>query len=327
MTLSLFGAAVVPSLLILWYFRNRDLHPEPRSVVMRTFWYGVLITVPAALGEHFETRLFALVIHESPLAASLNSAFLCAAFIEELLKFWVLWSYASKTQAFDEPMDGIVYGVTASLGFATLENILYVSQHGMGTAVVRALLAVPGHAAWGAIMGYYVGQSRFGDPALRANQLFFGLAVPVVLHGLYDFPLMWIDKDPEVKSAFGGLLLLPVAVVAGSWWFSVRQVRRLRAQQEGGLFSPQPVEDTSDSRRARAPVGRTFIQWVKIAAGGLLATWGGLITLGVVLGVVVGGASRDDWMNLAIGTGLIGLCPLLAGVALFSSGVRRPATV
>ncbi len=325
MTLSLFGAAVVPSLLILWYFRNRDLHPEPRSVVMRTFWYGVVITVPAALGEHFETRLFALVSDASPLAASLNSAFLCAALIEELLKFWVLWSYASKTQAFDEPMDGIVYGVTASLGFATLENILYVSQHGMGTAVVRAVMAVPGHAAWGAVMGYYVGQSRFGDPALRVNQVFLGLAVPIVLHGLYDFPLMWVDKDAQAKGAFGWMLILPVAVVIGSWWFAVRQVRRLRADQEGGRFAPVAVEDTTDNRVARQPVGRTLVQWVKIAIGGLLATWGGLITLGIALGVAVGDNKAQDLTKLAIGTAIIGLLPLLAGAALFASGVRRPA--
>ena len=81
---------------------------------------------------------------------------------EETFKYLVLTRYSARHRAFDEPMDGIVYGAVASLGFAALENLLYVGSGDLGTAVARAATAVPGHAFTGAIMGYYVGQARFG---------------------------------------------------------------------------------------------------------------------------------------------------------------------
>jgi len=319
MTIPLFGAAIVPSLLLLWYFRARDLNPEPRAVILGTFWLGVATTIPAAIGEHLETQIVHAA-HLGPLATSVNDAFLSAALFEEALKFAVLWGYASRHKAFDEPMDGVVYGATASLGFATLENILYVAQHGLGVAVLRAVLSVPGHAAWGALMGYHVGQARFGDPADRGRHLALALALPIGLHGLYDFAIMYHTALKDTGTPW--LLAVPIVVVALSWRLVVGQVRRLRADQErAGQVAAQ-----ADGGEARPrSLVRPLWAWVQILLGGAAASWGGLVTIGVAIGVAVDSVKQDNMTALALGTALIGVIPLAVGVALFARGLRSRA--
>ncbi|MCP5113023.1 MAG: PrsW family intramembrane metalloprotease, partial [bacterium] len=175
-------SAVVPSLLLMWYFHVRDTFPEPPRVVWTTFALGIAIVVPVVMmAWPFDQFAEALA---DPFLYGLAAAFLAAAIPEELFKLVVLWRYSARHLEFDEPMDGVVYGVAVSLGFATLENILYVSEGGLAVAALRALTAVPGHAFLGAIMGYYVGQARF---AASGRRVFLAKAfiVPVVLHGLY----------------------------------------------------------------------------------------------------------------------------------------------
>ncbi|MHC4329963.1 MAG: PrsW family intramembrane metalloprotease [Planctomycetota bacterium] len=152
-------SAVIPSLLLLRYFYKRDLNPEPRGVLIKTFLLGILIVVPVIIVAWPLWLLNSRLDH--PMLAGLYTALLCAAVPEEFFKFLVITRYSARNPAFDEPMDGVVYGATASLGFATLENILYVVRGGWMVAAARALTAVPCHACLGAILGYYVGQGRF----------------------------------------------------------------------------------------------------------------------------------------------------------------------
>ena len=134
-----------------------------------------------------------------------------------------------RNRAFDEPMDGIVYGVVASLGFATLENILFVFNGGMSVAVSRAFTAVPLHAFVGAIMGYYVGQA-WRHPEERRRYILQGYGIAVLLHMLYDFPLMAMAEVEEVGTVLLlGLCTLGVLMVC--WLWTVRLVRRLRREQ------------------------------------------------------------------------------------------------
>ena len=312
MSWPLLGAAITPSLLIFWYFAARDLNPEPSSILRRTFFYGVLTTIPAVfleLGEGALTGTKAL----PPVAASLNDAFLSAALVEELLKFSVLYFYARRQQAFDEPMDGIIYGVTASLGFATLENVLYVAEHGMGTAIVRAIFAVPGHAVYGALMGYFVGQAQFGDQQARGRNLALALLVPIGLHGLYDFPLMLLDKSQQI----GVLILVPVAVVAGAWMVVRKLVLRLHAEQvqlaRQGVVPTEPLPQPEPKR--------TLGAWLQLIIGGALASWGGMVALGLVV-ILVDDKPDPNLPNILIGCAIIGLLPLVLGLALFRAGLR-----
>jgi RsiW-degrading membrane proteinase PrsW (M82 family) len=229
-------AALLPSLLLLWYFTSRDVFPEPRGALIKTFFLGCLAVLPVVLVGVPVLLLFVQPLARvNPLAAAVSAAFLTAAVPEEFFKFVVVAYWCARQPEFDEPMDGIVYGVTASLGFATLENILYVSGGGLEMALGRAFTAVPCHAFLGAIMGYYVGQARF-RPERRRALLATGLGVAMLLHGLYDAPLLVLQFGGEallnahplftvglVAFAFGLLLFM------GLW--TIALVRRLRHEQ------------------------------------------------------------------------------------------------
>src|ERR1051325_6229540 len=163
-----FAFAGVPTFLLLGYFRARDLNPEPAKMLWATFALGVLICFPV-LPFEWASEWILSPLKPSPYFHGFFDALFGAAMPEEFFKFLVVALFCARSKEFDEPMDGIVYGAVASLGFASLENIGYVFGEGggMGIAMLRALTAVPGHAFMGAIMGYFIGQARFGVPAAR----------------------------------------------------------------------------------------------------------------------------------------------------------------
>lgn len=234
------AAAVIPALAILYYFYRKDLNPEPRGALLMTFFLGVLTTLAIIVLNWPIDMLGSLFTTSHPVVISAYLAFIGAAIPEEGAKFWVLMRYSARHRAFDEPMDGIVYGVAASLGFATLENILYVSAGGWSAALLRAFTAVPAHACFGAIMGYYVGQATFFTR--RPGTAWLGLFAAMLAHGLYDWLLMTITTSfesapehwryPEQRfeviglASLGWLVLMIFQVV----WV-VRKVRALRRQQ------------------------------------------------------------------------------------------------
>ena len=231
-----FFAAITPPLLLLWFFHSRDLNREPRAVVWRAFVFGMLAIVPDVLIALPLDKLLIVRLSE-PFSKTLLKVLLTAAAPEELCKLFVIWFYCARHREFDEPMDGIVYGAIVGLGFATLENVLYVAQSGIGIALLRAFTAVPGHAFMGAIMGYFVGQAKFrgsGKGALLAK----AYLVPVALHTLVDlgpiFALV-IKNTPDehrYKPIVVALLALMLAVLVFEWRWALRLLRRLRAEQE-----------------------------------------------------------------------------------------------
>ena len=189
-------AALLPSVLLVRYFVRSDRYPEPGNVLWCTFLLGCAIVIPVCVLE-----LVVSVFLEDvggPITQALILAFVVAAACEESFKFLVLHRYCARCPEFDEPMDAVVYGAVASLGFATLENILYVVEGGLWVAVTRAVTAVPAHACFGAVMGYYYAQARFGSSGERS--LVPVLAVPILLHGLYDLPLflLYSQENPVV---------------------------------------------------------------------------------------------------------------------------------
>jgi RsiW-degrading membrane proteinase PrsW (M82 family) len=120
--------ALVSSALLAWYFHSRDLRPEPARAIWATFGLGVVIIAPVLLVDWPIVGLLERLGLRPELGGTAD-AFLVAAIPEEFFKFVVLWFFASRRRWFDEPMDGIVYGVIASLGFATLENIQIGRAH------------------------------------------------------------------------------------------------------------------------------------------------------------------------------------------------------
>tara|TARA_B100000029_G_scaffold438737_1_gene454901 strand:- start:3409 stop:4089 length:681 start_codon:yes stop_codon:yes gene_type:complete len=179
-------ATVLPSIIILFFFIFSDKFKEPKKSIIKVFFYGVLITIPAyvlnsAFYDYFFYRTYA--------SEHLIGSFLTAAPLEEGLKFLVLFFLVYKMKDFNEPMDGIVYGVCVSLGFATLENFYYVygidweGQSPMFVAWIRAFSAVPMHALAGCFMGYFFMKYSFVS---KKDNLFFCFFIPFLLHGFYN---------------------------------------------------------------------------------------------------------------------------------------------
>ena len=229
------AAALVPGLLLVWYFTSRDRFPEPRHRVWKTFGLGCAIVVPVVpiallLSLPFEGAA-------NPHFRALTQAFFGAAIPEEALKLAVLFWYCRRKHEFDEPMDGLVYGATVSLGFATFENVLYVLDGGLTVALLRAFTAVPGHAATGAIMGFYLGLAHF-LPHRRRRYLWLAFLVPVALHGLYNYPAMLAQIQsaaagelPDAMAGFIALGLLGALVVEVAWAL-ILQRRLVRSQRQ-----------------------------------------------------------------------------------------------
>ena len=179
---------IVPSIIIFCYFYFSDKFKEPKQVIAIVFVLGVLICFPAGIVNDFIVKNFQ---EDNDLSRRLYSSFLTAAWVEELLKFLVLYFIVLRRSEFNEPMDGIVYGVTVSLGFATYENYSYVfywaEEWGIDPyqmAVWRSYSAVPLHGLCGCVMGFYFGMYSF---TANKKYLILSLLIPYVAHGLYNF--------------------------------------------------------------------------------------------------------------------------------------------
>ena len=179
---------IIPSVIILFYFIFSDKFREPKKLIIITFLFGVLATIPAGYLNHYILTIFG---NNNIINNALLSGFFAGGFVEEILKFSVLYFYILKEKEFNEPMDAIVYGVVVSLGFATLENIEYVyfSNHlaemsSREIAIIRSFSAIPLHALCGVIMGYYFGEYVFSN---NGRFLGYSLIVPIIFHGTYNF--------------------------------------------------------------------------------------------------------------------------------------------
>jgi len=220
----------LPSLIILRFLYKRDVNPEPRRVLLKTFGFGFILAIPVLVITYFLAPLVWKI--ENPMLAAMYWSLFCAAIPEEFFKFMILTRYCTKNPAFDEPMDGIVYGVTASLGFATLESMMFVSRVGWESAIARALTAVPAHACFGVVMGYFVSREFFHPK--KGLSIGFGLLAAIFLHALYDYPLvvnqLWqLNPDSPIELAVKlGLFTLFAMVFVFMIVWAIRLMKRVR---------------------------------------------------------------------------------------------------
>ncbi len=199
--------ALAPCLFFLWYFYHRDKYePEPKKKIIKIFLLGAVMVIPAGIIEYL--LIYGLNLITSGIITIFIMSFIIIAPAEELLKFFAVKKWIYKSIEFDEVMDGIVYTVSASLGFATVENIIYVLSHGIGVGIARAFLAIPGHAFFGALMGYYIGLAKFHKE--KENSLIFkGVFFAIFLHGLYNFLLL--------TQTILALLVIILLIILGFW--------------------------------------------------------------------------------------------------------------
>jgi protease PrsW len=185
--LTLLALAIAPGIAICLFIYAKDKYnKEPIGLLIGSFIRGMLCTIPAiGIQLLFDTDLDDVKV--LPIWKVAVFAFGVVAISEELCKYLAVKWYAWRKPAFDEPIDGIVYAVMVSMGFATLENVGYVLEHGFATGVMRMFLAVPAHATFGVLMGYYMGLAKFSEPGKQPQYLFLSRFWPVIFHGSYDF--------------------------------------------------------------------------------------------------------------------------------------------
>ncbi|MFN7252171.1 MAG: glutamic-type intramembrane protease PrsW [Anaerobacillus sp.] len=214
---SIIFASLAPSLALLCFFYLKDKYnSEPLGMVFRSFIFGALLVFPVLVIQYAFQE-------EGYLINTLSQAFISAALFEEFFKWFILFYTAYKHAEFNQHYDGIVYGVSVSLGFATMENIFYLVAYGYGVdlALVRALLPVSGHALFGVIMGYYFGKAKFSNKSNEKKLLLFAFLIPWLLHGMYDYILF--------VSNYWVYMMLPFMIFL--WWLALKKVKLANEKQ------------------------------------------------------------------------------------------------
>lgn len=197
----LLGISILPTIILLLVIYSKDSYEkEPFSLLVQLFLLGVASIIPAVILEMIGETVWEILLGENSIAYNFVYAFFVVALAEEGFKFLFTVLRTWKNRNFNYKFDGIVYTVFVSLGFATLENILYVFQNGIGTGIMRAILSVPGHAIDAVFMGYFYGIAKQcsarGQKERCVLNMVLSLMVAVALHGFYDFCLfeggLWI---------------------------------------------------------------------------------------------------------------------------------------
>lgn len=304
------AAAVAPALLMLWLVIAAGDRPGPPGRVWTAFFLGAAsisllgaVRAPfAAIVDTPENRWLALALHSA----------LGVAAPEEALKVLVIVAVSARRRPFADPMDTIVYGAAAGLGFAAYENLAYLVQHAeiwRSLAALRSVLTVPFHGALGIIAGAYLAIARSGT-ALGANRHHrdwarvssgvLMLVAPLALHTGFDFPLLALRQIPDLATSTR-LVLGATSILIGfsSIGFAIRLVRRVGRHQ-----APR-----TDIARARlSQLRRMWALWVTGGAAGFIG-------LAFVL------TSIHHWMvnpehNVALVLVPIGLVSMLVGGGL-----------
>ena len=222
-----FLSALIPAIALLGYIYWRDRKsPEPLKQLLKATAWGVL-AIPLTLVIVYPLQWIGIIPDEfTTISGAIYDAFMSAAIPEEFSKLLLLWLFLRKNPYFDERMDGIVYAVCVSLGFAGLENILYVvmNQEWASVALSRAIFAVPGHFCFGVVMGYFYSLAKF-EPQHRTRYSALALIAPIVAHGIYD-SLLFI-MQVYIPSWLESILLLAFLVFCFYLWkWASRSIKR-----------------------------------------------------------------------------------------------------
>lgn len=212
---------VLPSIIWLLFYLRKDVHPESNPMILKIFFYGMLITIPAVL---WEMGIFSQIekFNLSPIWISILNTFLGAALIEEVLKYLVVKEKVLNSAEFDEPIDAVLYMIIAALGFAALENILILFPLGPGLFIgkaisisaLRFLGATFLHTLCSGLVGYFLALAIF-EKKKATKLIFTGLTISIFLHGLYNFAIMEVEGELKFLIALAILIGLAVFLTCG----------------------------------------------------------------------------------------------------------------
>jgi len=210
--------SLAPVLIIAGYIYFRDKYEkEPIKLLLFALLAGGITVIPILFVEQFLDGFTAFF---PGLTSAAWNAFVVAAFSEELFKYIALYLLIWKRPEFNEKFDGIVYAVFVSLGFAAVENVMYVLEGGIETGMMRAFTAVPAHAIFGITMGFYFGLAKFYKKERKVLKM-KALLYPIILHGIYDFILM-----TGIQWLTGVFILFVIFLYV----FGLKKVKRLSNQ-------------------------------------------------------------------------------------------------
>lgn len=198
--------ALAPGIAICLFIFYKDVYNrEPKLNLIVSFILGCVAILPAIWFE----QAFSYTIDGTITGVAIFS-YAVVGFSEETSKFLGLRFYSYRKKSFDEPLDGIVYSVMVSMGFATLENVMYVMKYaeagqGLQVGIQRMFLSVPAHASFAVVMGYFVGKAKFSSGKSFILML-TGLLIAIFFHGTYDFFLFLPTYSHIGKELSEGLL-------------------------------------------------------------------------------------------------------------------------
>jgi protease PrsW len=303
-------AAVAPALLILWLVIAAGERPGPPAKVWTAFFLGAASI--SLLGVARAPFMSILAAPENPWVGQVLHSVFGVALPEETVKILVIVAISARRRPFADPMDTVIYGAAAGLGFAAYENLAYLVQHAdmwRSLAALRSVLTVPFHGALGVIAGAYLAIARSGTALgahrhhrdwARISSRILVLLGPLALHAGFDFPLLTLQQNPDMDAS-SRLMLGSVSVLIGfsSIAFAVRLVRRV-----GRHHAPR-------TEIARERLGQLRRMWALLVAG----AGAGFIGLAFLL------TSIHHWLlnpdrNMALVLVPIGLVSILIGSAL-----------
>ena len=209
--------ALLPIAILIYYIYHKDKNsPEPTGQLVKAFLLGVL-SAPLSFCISIPLGLIGIYPFEpTSLSGSVSYAFWGAAIPEEIAKFFMLWLVLRRNPYFDEKMDGIVYAVCVSLGFAALENVMYLFSNEetyLSVGIGRAIFSVPGHFCFGILMGYYYSLAKFYPMTPKKNKALI-LIAPIIAHGLFNSILFVMSVTPAIS----GVLLVVFLVFCHKMW-------------------------------------------------------------------------------------------------------------
>jgi RsiW-degrading membrane proteinase PrsW (M82 family) len=242
--LILLSFAVAPGICIAIFIYLKDKHePEPIGLIMKSFFYGMGAVVVTLLISIPLSKI--IPIDDQDLSQQAVHAFIIVALVEELSNYIFVRGILYRDPNFNEPFDGIVYSVMVGMGFATLENVMYVADGGWGVAVLRMFTAVPAHAAFAVLMGYYLGLSKFVHH--KSHYGWYGLAIATLFHGAYDY-FWFIGQVNGVWAGIwiGALVALVVGIMLSKKAIKIHQDASPFQLDSLGTDDPiNPIDDSS----------------------------------------------------------------------------------
>lgn len=225
--LLLIVAGFIPSLVWLIYYLQKDYHPEPKVMIAKTMGLGIMVAPLAVMGQLLFIRIINHFVPHYQHSNSINF-FIWAAFVEEYVKYLGVKFYALHNPEFDEPTDAMIYMISASLGFAAIENILVLFQTfptGLQAAGQVWLLRFGGatllHAVSSALLGYFLGLAWFYREHSK-KLIGFGLAAATLSHFAFNFSLLSADSQP-LGFLFSSLALLGLVILSSFLFHRIRQ--------------------------------------------------------------------------------------------------------